>query len=78
MYHPLKYEATTENIVDFLNEFKCQRCEQSCCQRLDPSEGIALKAGEARVLAKNLGMAIKTFKKRYTFTRDEKRFMNTL
>jgi len=75
MHYFMNYEATAENIVRFLNEFKCQRCEKSCCQRLDPNDGIILRQGETAILAHGLGMSHRQFKDRYTFVKDGKRFM---
>lgn len=75
MHYFMEYEANTENIVRFLNEFKCQRCKPSCCQRLDPKDGIALRNGESRTLAENLGISHRQFKDRYTFIEDSRRFM---
>ena len=75
MHYFMEHEATTENIVKFLNIFKCQRCKKSCCQRLDPNDGIALKRGETATLASNLGISHSQFKDRYTFVKDGNRFM---
>lgn len=75
MHYLMKYEATTENIVRFLNEFKCQRCKPSCCQRLDLKDGIALRDGETKLLAEGIGISHRQFKDKYTFVRDNRRFM---
>lgn len=75
MHYLMEYEAKAENIVRFLNEFKCQRCEKSCCQRLDSHDGIILRNGETNLLAYNLRISHRQFKDRYTFLKDSKRFL---
>lgn len=75
MHWLMKYGMTRDNIVRFLNEFECQRCKHSCCQRLDPEDGIILRQGESAMLADRLRISHRQFKDRYTFTKDGSRFL---
>lgn len=75
MHYFMKYEANAENIIRFLNEFKCQRCEHPCCIRID--DGVVLLNYEANQIAEGLGISHRQFKDRYTFVKDGKRFIHT-
>lgn len=75
MHYFMPYESNYQNIVRFLNEFKCQRCDKPCCIRIEPGEGIALLPYESKQLAKALGISHHKFKETYTFTREGRRFL---
>lgn len=75
MHYFMKYEMNSENMVRFLNELKCQRCEHPCCIRISPDDGIALLPYESSQMADAMGISHRQFKDRYTFLKDGKRFM---
>lgn len=73
MNYFLNVPFTRDNLIKFLSEFKCQRCKESCCLKVD--DGIVLLPDEVERLAILKGMSKSKFKEAYTVARDGKRFM---
>lgn len=73
MNYFLNVPFTTGNLLRFLSEFKCQRCQDSCC--LKAVDGVAIFPDEIDRLAGLKGLSKKQFKERFTFTREDRRFM---
>ena len=65
MYYVTLFEASKETIEGFLRMFKCQRCQPSCCTKVN--DGIVVKDSDVIRLADHLGIGFKEFEKQYTF-----------